>query len=266
MSRVDHRPAKWRSIARCEQRKLSASRSRIPWTLLMFGAMIGSAGGIAIASNMAFRLVKPIVNGALLGPNDNWTSIPYQNSYGTFGGFCNKTGLKTTIGSNARITWINPVSNAPTSLLCGTSGADNQPLPVDGSGILIEQPASSGARTSIVIVGSHDPTLTVNILPYCSTTQSSPAYCANSPITGQGLFWFSVPYHTTAVTFRDLCVSADLSRTITMTASISRIDAATGVPESVTCYSAASTGIKLVLGEAVLIKEVAPKSFIPTHF
>lgn len=245
--------------------KFKSLRMTVPVVLAV--AIILAAGGGAIASNMGFKMNKPIVNAALTAAiGDNWTSFPYNNPYGSFGGLCNQTGLRTVVGSQARITKINPATNLPTTASCGTAGANTVPLPSDGTAILIEQPVNTGSVPNIILVGSHNATTTVNVPPFCNTTQATPAYCATSPASGQGNFWFNVPYHTTAVTFRDLCVSANLSRTVTATATLTRINSTTGVPQSSTCFSGASTGINLVLGEAVQIKEVAAKSFIPAHF
>lgn len=245
--------------------KFKSIRMTVP--VVLAAAIILLAGGGAVASNMGFKLNKPIVNAALTSAvGDNWTSIPYNNPYGTFGGFCNQTGLRTVVGSAARISKINPANNSPTSATCGTAGANSVPLPTDGTGILIEQPVNTAAPNSIIIVGSHDPAKNVSILPFCNTTAAVPAYCATAPVTGQGLFWASVPYHSTSVTFRDFCNQHNLSRTVSSTATLSRINATTGLPQTSTCFSGASTGINLVLGEALQIKEVAAKSFIPAHY
>src|SRR5712664_1582484 len=136
--------------------KFKSIRMTVP--VVLAAVIILAAGGGAIASNMGFKLNKPIVNAALTAAvGDNWTSIPFNNPYGSFGGFCNQTGRRTVVGSAARITKINPATNLPTTATCGTGGASAVPLPTDGTAILIEQPVNTAAPTSIIIVGSHDP-------------------------------------------------------------------------------------------------------------
>jgi len=313
--------------------------TRMTLAVVLAVALILAAGGAAVASNMGFKLNKPITNFSTApgaAKNENWISIPYNNPYGSFGGFCNQAGLKTTIGTAAIVTKIDPNTNIPQSATCGTASANNVPLPgpastgqFAGLGFRVTEVTSTGAPSSIIIVGSHDPTLQVSVPANCFTSQGSsncttnlfcsgagttggngmctaagvPAACCTgnntgtcaaaqsancctakgtgtcvgSPITGKGLTWFSVPYHTTAVTVKDLCNQTGLSSAITLTATVSRIDSTTNLPQSATCFSGAATGINLVLGEAVKITEPGPlnctanasgpcKQFIPAHF
>src|SRR5262245_19037399 len=102
--------------------KLNSIHTTVP--VVLAAAIILLAGGGAVASTMAFKLNKPIVNASLSSPvGDNWTSIPYNSPYGTLGGFCNQTGLRTVISGAARISKINPANNLPTTATCGTATA-----------------------------------------------------------------------------------------------------------------------------------------------
>lgn len=121
-------------------------RSTLP--VLGAFAIVLAAGGGATASNMGFKLNKSIVNGPILGPNDNWTSIPYSHVYGSMAGFCSATGLRSVIGSQARLTWINPSNNLPTTVGCGTSVAVLTPMPPAGIGPPTAPTLPSRARDS----------------------------------------------------------------------------------------------------------------------
>jgi len=236
--------------------------SRLTVAVLVAAAILIAAGGAAIGSNMGFKLNKPIAlipTGPLSQKGDNWTSIPFNNPYGSAAGLCSQTGLVSTgalTAPKASITIVNAGSGTPTSATCGTPAAGTTLLPTDGRGVRIRQPNVAGALTSIIIVGSHNPTLAVSV-PKASTGTA-------------GDFWFSVPYHTTAVSFNDLCLSSGFTSSGALTApkaQITRVNATTGSPTSATCGTTTAANTLLVLGEAVRCREpFGPKTFIPAHF
>jgi hypothetical protein len=236
--------------------------SRLTVAVLVAAAILIAAGGAAIGSNMGFKLNKPIAfipTGPTSAKGDNWTSFPFNNPYGTAGQFCSQTGITSTgavTAPKAAITIVNPVTGSASSCTCGTSTCNATNLPTDGRGIRIRQPNVVGAPTSIIIVGSHNPTLGVTV-----------------PKSGAGAigdFWFSVPYHTTAVSFNDLCLSSGLTSSGPLTApkaQLTRVNAITGVATSATCGTTTAGATALVLGEAVRCREPnGPKTFIPAHF
>ena len=73
-----------------------------------------------------------------------------------------------------------------------------------------------------------------------------------NPLIGQ--MFFSVPYHTTAVTAQDLCNQWNIPN---LQAAIGRIDAATGAPANAVCGTPAATSLNLVLGEAVRMRRTS---------
>jgi len=235
------------------------SGSRLTMAVLAAALVVVIAGGVATASNMAFKMNRAwaFAGGGQIG--DNWTSVPFNNPYVSQGSFCTQVGLISAgaIGQpRATITVVNASTGVPSTQTCGTAGANSSPLPPDGRAIRVRQPNVAGALTNGIIVGSHNPSLVVTI-----------ADAGNGTI---GDFWFSVPYHTTAVTMNDLCLSSGLTSTGGIgvpRAQMTRINAATGVPTSQTCGTAGAIGQNLVLGEAVRIREPnGPKSFTPAHF
>jgi hypothetical protein len=211
------------------------------------------AGGSAVtASNMGFLLNRPLV---LAGPGqvgNNWTSIPFNNFYGTVGQLCSQTGLTSTGSPRATVTLLNEGTGIFVTRSCGTSAANAEPL-VPGKGASIRQPNVTGAPASLMIAGAHDPALVLTI------PDAGPGQIGN--------FWFSVPYHTTAVSRNDLCLSMRLTSTGLTRATITKLDAATGQFSTFACGTCADCPADLVLGEFVQIREPnGPKSFVPAHF
>lgn len=216
-------------------------------------AIIAVVGSVAIASNMGFKLNKAIVffptSTSQIG--NNWTSIPYNNPYGNVGAFCTQTGLISTGLTRTSIVVLNENTGVPTTVSCGSTAATSLIL-IPGKGLQIRQPNLAGALSSIIIVGSHNPTLSIT-LP--------------KAIGAVGSYWFSVPYHTTAVSANDLCLSSGLTSTGLTRAQLVRMNAVTGLPTTVSCGSTAAAALSLVLGEFVQLREpFGPKTFIPAHF
>lgn len=215
--------------------------------VVLAAALILVAGGAAVASNMGFKMNKGLV-GNTATSGQNWVSFPYNNPYGTIKNFCTQTGLPSTLASTATVVSINPVNNLASTVTCFAASTQN--LPTDCTAIRVTVPPAAGVN-SIIIVGSHNPTRSCT-LP------------ANTATSGQ--FWFNVPYHTTAVTAKDLCNQMGLAATLASSGQITRINAANNLADTRTCFSGTSTGLNLVLGEAVRVLNPSAVSFVPAHF
>lgn len=221
-------------------------------------AAILIAGGAAIASNAGFKLNKAIAFAGAGQIGDNWTSVPYYNPYTNIAGLCTQLGLSSTGGAlvpKAVVSTVNPVNGQGISAQCGSAGSTTTLLDA-GRGYRIRQPNVAGAPTSVIIVGSHNPALTIHL--------------EDSGTGSIGDNWFSVPYHTTAVTVADLCASSGLSSTggaLVPKATVTRVDATTGTGTTSQCGSPGAVTANLILGEAVRIREPnGPKDFIPAHY
>ncbi len=231
--------------------------SRLTVAVLAAAAVILIAGGVATASNMGFKLNKALIFQGVAGSQvgKNWTSLPFNSPYPNVAALCSQTGLAAPPSPlPARVTILNdsgPLIGTFSSALCGSSGASSILL-LPGRGAQIQQPAGTGNLTSIIIVGSHNPTLALTVLKAASGQQ--------------GNFWFSIPYHTTATTVRDLCIQAGLS-SVGLPATVTRLNATTGLFSAPLCGSPAAGTTSLVLGEFVQIRDPGgPKTFIPAHF
>jgi hypothetical protein len=219
--------------------------------VLVAAAML-VAGGMLTASNTGFKHNHALVQNGAGQIGRNWTSVPFFNPYGNLGAFCTQTGLITSGGLRDTIADIDPVTGATSTQTCGTAGATARAI-FPGRGIKITRPTSVVGTTSIIIVGSHNPSQSITV--------------PDSGAGNVGLLWFSVPYHTTAVTAADLCLSSGLTSSGGLRATIQRLNAATGATTTVSCGTAAAGTLNLVLGEAVGLREPnGPISFIPAHF
>ena len=233
---------------------ISMKTSRPTIATFVAAALILAAGTAAVASNMGFKMNKPLVKiSGLAGSQNgnNWTSIPYHNPYGTINGFCTQTGLISTGIPRTLITTKNYVTDTEglKSYACGSTS----PLPpalVPGKMLQIRQPAAGS--DSIIIVGSHN---------------------SGQVITAtEGLdLWFSVPYHTTWVTTDDLCLQTGLTSSGLQKAVITRLNP--GPPAAFqTTLCASANRFNLVLGEGLQIREVNGTAgtrvvtFTPAHY
>lgn len=209
------------------------------------------AGGVAVASNMGFKMNMALVvtsGGAPPATGANWVSIPYNNPYGTAGGFCTQTGLPSVFPNQAQITVVNPNTNGPTSANCGTPAANSLAI---GGNCLAFRIQGATVPASIIVVGSHNPTQTCTVPAFTATT---------------GEYWLSVPYHTTAVTIADLCAQGGLSSTFPNQAVLTTINPTNNSVTNASCGTPAAGAANLVLGRAVRIHEKAQKIFTPAHF
>lgn len=222
---------------------------RLSLAVVFAAGIILLAGSVAIGSNMGFKLNKPLALAGTGQIGNNWTSIPYHNPYGNFANFCTQTGLPSAAGNTALLERLDGVTPAFLTQTCeqAIAAGGGNPL-VAGDGVRIRVPNIAGNPTSIIIVGSHNPTLSI-VVPTSGAGQ-------------KGNKWFAVPYHTTAVTFNDLCVQAG------MTGGVAEgLNATTGVFTTKACPSADATTANLVLGEFVRLRQPpAGVSFIPAHF
>lgn len=234
-------------------------KSRLNLAVALVAVTIVIAGSAAIASNTGFKINKGLrlVQTTDTGQKgNNWVSIPYFNPYNNGTDFCTQTGLRSAVaGNTTSIAKLDPVTGSLTSANCFSAGSFTI---TPGLGVRIRPAAIVGGianPNSIIIVGSHNPSLSLTI---------------PKPGAGQiGNFWFSVPYHTTAVTAADLCSSIGMTSTgLTGKGTVARLDPNSGSSTTGTCGTSSATSLVLNLGEAVVLREptAAPLTFVPSHF
>jgi hypothetical protein len=227
------------------------AKSHLTMAVVLVAATMLIAGGVAVASNTGFKINKPLAVVAGLA-GQNWTSIPFFHPYGNGTGLCAQLGLVSTGVVRGQLLKIDPVSGAALNVNCGNLAQTNGFTWFAGQGVRIQN-GGIGAPTSAIIVGSHNPALSISI-----------------PDTGAGnigTLWFSVPYHTTWITGADLCNSLGMTSTGVARGSVARLNGATGALTPANCGSTQATSLILVLGEAVRLREPnGPISFVPSHF
>ena len=227
------------------------SKSNLTVAIALVAATMIVAGGVAIASNTGFKLNKPLSIAGAGAIGNNWTSIPFFSPYTNGTSLCTQLGLVSTGGVRAQLTRIDPNTGQVVSASCGTPAA-NTFVWASGLGVRIRN-AGAAPPASAIIVGSHNPSLSLTV--------------PDSGVGNIGSLWFSVPYHTTAITAADLCTSIGLTSTGGARGSVGRLNAATGGFTSASCGTPAATTLTLVLGEAVRLREPnGPLSFVPSHF
>jgi hypothetical protein len=196
-----------------EARDMTKGKSpRLTVAALLAAVVMLVAGGMAIASNVAFKanipleLVTDPPGGFFQGTNR--IALPFNNPYTSINDFCDQTGLVcglisdgsvpcTRNGSNpASIQLFDAASGAFTARACGF-GSD--PL-LKGQGIEVRQqvaragfPDDVTPPSSLIIVGSHDPTFSIDM----------PAIAPGVSFF-LGDYLFSVPYHTTSTNVLDV--------------------------------------------------------------
>jgi hypothetical protein len=229
--------------------------SRLTLAVVLVAATMLVAGSVAVASNTGFKINKPLPVTSAANPNigNSWVSIPYFHPYTNGNVLCQQLGLRSAPLQvpAAALTKVDPITGVATTVNCGSAAAFTW-LP--GQGVRIRNTAGAGAPTSAIIVGSHNPALTLT-LPDTSA--------ANGNI---GNFWFAVPYHTTAVTAQDICNQVGMFST-GVRGSVLSPNAALGTGTPANCGTAQATGLVLELGAAVRLRDSnGPFSFVPAHF
>jgi hypothetical protein len=226
-------------------------KSHLTMAVVLVAATMLIAGGVAVASNTGFKINKPLSVAGAGNIGNNWTSVPFFHPYTNGAALCTQLGLISTGAVRAQLVKTDPVLGGVTSANCGTAAANSFTWTA-GQGVRIRN-AGIAPPASAIIVGSHNPNLSLTI--------------PDSGAGSIGTFWFSVPYHTTAITAADLCTSIGLTSAGGLRGSVGRLNSATGGFTSANCGTTAATSLVLVLGEAVRLREPnGPLSFVPSHF
>jgi hypothetical protein len=198
--------------------------------------LVLAASSALMASNMGFKLTYGMISTG--NYQLNWVGLPYY-----WGTAATANSVCADIGANAAEVhhWIRGVGNEKyESFLCGVGGTDFTINP--GEAYLVKV----SAATNWVIVGSHNPSLMVNLT-------SAGNYQLN---------WVSVPYHSTRTNASGLCTDVG--------ANASEVHhwirgAGNEKYESYLC-GVGGTDFTLVPGEGVLIKVTAATSWTPSHY
>lgn len=202
----------------------------------------------AQASNMGFKMNKIVVATGVPAPKgENWIALPYRNPYANAQDICAALGLTASTG---KVKMVVAADGTQPSHNCGALGAFALPKPYTSVGLIVTNVTAAGG----IIVGSHagNPPATMTLSPV-----GTPA--------PKGINYFSIPYHTTAVTAQDLCVDLGLPAG----GKIVRLDATVGSQPSHNC--GALGAFNLILGESVQVTFPGASPLVvaaghPAHF
>jgi hypothetical protein len=227
--------------------------------VVVAATLILAAGGAAVASNMGFKLNQPLVLSGAGGIGDNWTSIPYLNPYTSgcsgaaagqscLGALCTALGLPLATS----LLMVNADTGANITSTCVLSTANTIPIPTTPQARAVK--IRGGATpASVIIVGSHNPSIAQILYPADGAAPN-------------GHNWWAVPYHTTAVTYKDLCNQIGLPGAASL---LMKNPTTGGNIGPFTCLSPSANTTNLVLGRGVRIlngSTTATTTFTPAHF
>jgi hypothetical protein len=207
------------------------------------------AGGL-VASNMGFKanyaMDGPGINGSASGTQT--LSLPYNqqtsivNAEDLIADIVADAGLAGVVASISRHVRTTDLPEFYT----GTTGVNFAITPGDGYTVVVT------ASVNYIIVGSHNPTLSI--------TLDGPG--DNGSASGTQVW--SYPYHSTAVNAEGLINEINAAAGASVVASVSRKVRTTDLPE----FYTGTTGVNftLTVGEAYEIVVTAGVTFVPAHY
>jgi len=205
--------------------------------LLLAGVLLAVVvGGVAVASNIGYKLVFPLVHSGGLLANDFSVSIPFNTPFNV------AQDIYLAAPGATLVARLNPSTNTFTVWVpVAGSAANNFPV-ATGEGYLIRIP--SGTSSSITLVGSNDP-----------------SYTYNFNIAGRD-FLISIPYSTTWQ------VANDLFKAVPNASQVSRLNPPTNTfTVWVPVAGTAGNNFPIVIGEAYRVRvSAAPSVAVPEHF
>ena len=216
------------------------AKQRKLWVL---GALILAVGGVTMASNMGFKLT-PNFNA---GGQQFTLSLPINSNYVTLKDLYDDIHTSCGATMNAgKVERIVPSVGGKTRVSWDINGGPGFVIPVNKTeGYIVA--TGSGACTTAVVVGSHDPAY-----PYS--------------FTSPGLqYLVSIPYHTTATTLQDLFNQIGMAGT---SGKVERIVPSVGGKTRVFWDTNGGPGfpIPVTIGEAYIVVVGSPTTWNPAHY
>lgn len=206
--------------------------------LLLGGFVVAGllVGGVAVASNMGFKLVFDLTHTGSLPANDFSVSIPFNTPFG------NAQDIFLAAPGASQVARLNSATNTFTVWFPAAGQGPNNFSVAKGEGYMIRIP--NGTSTSITLVGSNDPSFTYNF-----------------NIAGRD-YLISIPYNTTWQ------VAQDLYKAVPNASQVARLNPSTN---TFTVWFPASgqgpNNFPIVIGEAYRVRvSGSPSVAVPEHF
>ena len=234
------------------------------WVVLGVAVAVFAASGVSVmASNFGFKINKQLFSiiGGVTPQGDNYLSLPYNSPYTGAKGLCNAIGATSV---NVRVITANPAAGTLTTFFCNqaTAGHCLGPVSIGGCVALAGGgfPPRSRAHMTRVLCGIGTagcvpdvdpgaPVVGASVLVGSSLDTENYAgivHLVDNPI--------SVPYHTTDLNSRQLCLT-QFGATPNANQRILRLNAATGVFQTQFCNSVTPV-FTLVMGEGVIVRDL----------
>jgi hypothetical protein len=192
-----------------------------------------------IGSNMGFKISIPLVAGGTGHTGLNWVALPYYCGYAT------ASNLVADLPANSEVDWYNETDGTYLQY-DGIVFYDDFDIAPSGTlknraGILIKP----GASANWIVVGSHNPSVTVPLVPGG---------------TGHtGLNWVAVPYHSTKTTasglIAELPANTEIDKYVETNGTYLQYDGLVFYDD-----------FSLTPGTAILVKPGASASWLPAHY
>ena len=204
---------------------------------LLKTAVVGLAllsSGAVFASNMGFKLVKPVSAAAVGKTGSNWVSIPYFNNF---------TIASTVFADIPSCLQVSHYRTATDTYEDFTNSFGDPDFTVAKGEALLVKVSATGNWT---IVGSHDNSFGVPL--------------AVAPVGKTGSNWISLPYHTNKATVSTLFAE------IPSALQVSHYLTASDTYEDFT-NSFGDPAFAITIGEGLLVKVSATSSsWVPAHY
>ena len=217
--------------------------------VVALGAIVLLVAGVVVASNMGFKLNKPLdgpgTNGSASGTQDVGLPFNQQTS------LVNASDLRGDIvaegGTGVSISRFNPQTDSLATYAGISSANDFALTPAEGYRVKLS------SDVNYIIVGSHDPGLVVTL---------------NGPGTSgsaSGSQLYAYPYHSTANAASQLRDEVLAQGGGGISLSISRFNSQT---DALATYAGISSANDFALapGEAYVLKSSGDIAYVPSHY
>jgi hypothetical protein len=217
--------------------------------VIALAAIVLLVAGVVVASNMGFKLNKPLegpgTNGSASGTQD--VALPFNQQTSLVNASHLRDDIIASGGTGVSISRFNQQTDALATYAGVTVDSDFALVPAEGYRIKLSN------TINYIIVGSHDPGLVV--------TLDGPG--TNGSSSGTQLYAY--PYHSTANMASQLRAEIIAQAGGAVTLSISRFNPQT---DALLTYSGVTveSDYALTPGEAYIIKTSADIAYVPSHY
>jgi hypothetical protein len=224
------------------------SRIVLAATSIVAVGLLVLAGGL-MASNMGFKLNLPLKKSSpgVSASGTNYISLPYNAQVGML----TAKDLFLDIQAGGEVQFLNQHTKVDDSFAVYTFGGGT--APPNGWTLQAGEAyiAKVGADQNYIIVGSHNPGLTISLFG------SSPG------VSASGTNYYSHPYHGVAANAKELFLEIG--------GDVQFLNQHTKVDDSFAVYTfgggtAPPNGWNLVPGEGYIVKIGSDQDFVPAHY